>query len=351
MKKIIVFFILILMMFSSVVFATEMTRADINTFVAGYNGYFGLSLTTSGAYPTSGYNGVVMWKDGSSYYIALVTGDTTVSVEDTDISFTDSTLIYKVTTTGITKDGSRTGETGNNVMVSDGIILTSVTNAMVLRYNITSGTISKEVQALETTVNTLNTKVNALDSEVSALSSDISTATGEISEQLDTVISNQSTINNNINKTNTSITNMNTNLGGKIDTTNQELGELNTQFEDFANADTSSTDSSSSSILTENEFDIEDPTADTLTNTFQGIANIMTTVDNSPVSVDFMGEQVELRPDYFKIPDGPIKSLFVAYFCYWVGKSIILDIRKTINKFKEGNFEQVGSEDITADMV
>lgn len=115
--------------------------------------------------------------------------------------------------------------------------------------------------------------------------------------------------------------------------------------------DTSNIDSGDSSILTDNKYQIDDPTEDILTGTFKQIADVMMTVDDSPIQTEFMGKQIELRPDYWKIPDGPLKALFVAYFSYWVGKTIILDIRKTINKFKEGNFEQIATEDITADMV
>lgn len=139
--------------------------------------------------------------------------------------------------------------------------------------------------------------------------------------------------------------------GGSSSGDNITIEDVENIISGVFDSDTSNINSGDSSVLTDNNFQIEDPTENIIFGTFQNIANVMTSVDNSPIETTFMGEPIILRPDVWKVPDGPLKALFVAYFCYWVGKSIILDIRKTINKFKEGNFESIATEDISANMV
>lgn len=110
---------------------------------------------------------------------------------------------------------------------------------------------------------------------------------------------------------------------------------------------------------TEDEFkdnfptvEVDDPSEDFFSWIFNQIENVF--LSTSPEVFEFSlytGNVYRINSNDIKVPDGIIKTLIGLScdfsICYWIMK----DVRKVINKIKEGNIEALADEDITANMV
>lgn len=132
--------------------------------------------------------------------------------------------------------------------------------------------------------------------------------------------------------------------GYENDDSTFDLGKL-------TDSDTSNLDDSASGILNNDKYDINDPTVGLINSCVNGVKNVLTTTNNEPLQVKIRNNTFNISPSVFILPDGIIKSFLIAFYSYYVGRSIILDIRKMINKFKDGNIEDIGKDDISANMV
>lgn len=110
---------------------------------------------------------------------------------------------------------------------------------------------------------------------------------------------------------------------------------------------------------TENEFknnfpevEIDDPSEDFFSWVFDNIENIFVSTSEQEFSFSlYTNTTYTINSSMVYVPNGVVKTLIGLFcdfgICYW----IIRDVRKVINKIKEGSIEAIADEDITANMV
>lgn len=135
--------------------------------------------------------------------------------------------------------------------------------------------------------------------------------------------------------------------------TNQNLNEIkeaiNQTNEFIIQEPTTSDDEFLNSFPT---VEIDDPSEDFFTWIFENIENIFLSTEEQEFQFSLYTDAVyTVSSNQITVPDSTIKTLVglsVNFgICYWILK----DVRKTINKVKEGNIEALSDEDITANMV
>lgn len=100
------------------------------------------------------------------------------------------------------------------------------------------------------------------------------------------------------------------------------------------------------------DTEIEDPSDDFFTWIFDNLENIFLSTEEQTLEFSLYTDNVyEISTNQIIVPDGILKTLVGLScdfgICYWILK----DVRKTINKVKEGSIESLADEDITANMV
>lgn len=140
------------------------------------------------------------------------------------------------------------------------------------------------------------------------------------------------------------------NIENVIASGNQEIvGEIG-EVKDFLSGDATITDNE----LLEKfpEVEIEDPSEDFFSWIFSQIENVF--LSTEPQSFEFSlftENKYSVSSEQIKVPDNAIKTLVGLSTAFGIFYWILKDVRKTINKIKEGSIEALATEDITADMV
>ena len=105
----------------------------------------------------------------------------------------------------------------------------------------------------------------------------------------------------------------------------------------------------------ENSFptvNVDDPTEDFFTWIFNQVENVFTSTTPQTFEFSLYSDTVyKINSDDIKTPSGALKTFVSLSISFSIFYYILKDIRKIINKVKEGNIEELAEEDITANMV
>lgn len=147
---------------------------------------------------------------------------------------------------------------------------------------------------------------------------------------------------NSINNTTTAINNQTNAING----TTQAVEETNDFLKDTTVDDT--------------QFDmptveVNDPTANFFDTMFTGIYNAVTTDEDKTINIPLLGNNITVNSADFDFLQGSswslIRIILSAMWTIGIGLYILKDIRKMIDKIKDGNIENVANDDIKADIV
>lgn len=151
-------------------------------------------------------------------------------------------------------------------------------------------------------------------------------------------------VNKNIEKTNEKLDG----ISGEINEVNNSINNIN----NFLSGDITKNPEDIKGALTIDTSEIDDPSNDFFTWVFNQIQNIFTSTEEQSFNFKLFTEnEYTVSSSQIYVPDSTIKTLigyagaFAIY--YW----IIKDVRKTINKIKEGNIENLSNEDVTANLL
>lgn len=140
------------------------------------------------------------------------------------------------------------------------------------------------------------------------------------------------------------------NLGNKIESGNKEVVNQIESVKDFLSGDTNITDNE----LLEKfpEVEIEDPSEDFFSWIFSQLENVFLSTEPQTFEFSLFTEnKYTVSSEQIKVPENAIKTLIALSTSFGIFYWILKDVRKTINKVKEGSIEALATEDITADMV
>ena len=132
-------------------------------------------------------------------------------------------------------------------------------------------------------------------------------------------------------------------ISGEINEVNNSINNIN----NFLSGDITKNSDDIKGSLTIDTSEINDPSNDFFTWVFDQIKNVFTSTEEQSFKFKLFTEnEYTVFSSQIYVPDSTIKTLisYAAAFAiyYW----IIKDVRKTINKIKEGNIENLGNEDI-----
>ena len=100
------------------------------------------------------------------------------------------------------------------------------------------------------------------------------------------------------------------------------------------------------------QVQIEDPTNNFFAWVFSEIEDIFLTTEDKTFTFSlFTGNSYTIHSNDITVPSSPLKTLVGLSVDFGICYYILKDIRKTIEKVKKGSFEDIASEDITANMV
>lgn len=98
--------------------------------------------------------------------------------------------------------------------------------------------------------------------------------------------------------------------------------------------------------------EVDDPTNDFFTWIFEQVQNVFTSTMPQTFEFSlFSGTTYKINSNDIKTPEGPLKTFVALSISFSIFYYILKDVRKIINKVKEGNIEELAEEDITANMV
>lgn len=101
--------------------------------------------------------------------------------------------------------------------------------------------------------------------------------------------------------------------------------------------------------------EVNDPTANFFDTMFTGIYNAVTTDEEKTINVDLIGNTFSVNSADFNFLQASnwslIRIILNAMWVIGIGLYILKDIRKMIEKIKDGNIENVTNDDIKADIV
>lgn len=137
---------------------------------------------------------------------------------------------------------------------------------------------------------------------------------------------------------------------GEIDVdVNIDTGETVDNIKDFLGQDVD---------ITEDEFsenfptvDVDDPSDDFFSWIFEQIENIFTSTSAQILQFELFGTTYSYSSNDVYVPNNALKTFIGLSSDFSICMWIIKDVRKVINKIKEGNIEALSDEDITANMV
>lgn len=342
-------FIMTFILFNSYSKASSeyLTQAQVNEFIEAYNSFFDVEIPTtldiknvkafsmgiSQISSTSTKKYRLFLYDGTS---AITTGggSSRAYIKEKDGSKSFWAYDYNSNTwssgSAVASVEIRDGE----LLVLDTIPIVETSNTIFYKFSLSTGAITKQIGEIQQQITVINNNIYNLTERVS----DIESETGGVSEKLDTVIDNQQTINDNITSTGNAI-------GSKIE-------NLNNDFNNFADSNTSGLDNSGTSAITNTDkFHVEDPTENVINEVFDGVTNVLLNDSIEEITVNVMDNQYKIKSNFFVIPDSPLKVMLIAYWSFQIVYIIYKDIRKHIEMAKTLDFFDKCNKDIKADML
>lgn len=166
-----------------------------------------------------------------------------------------------------------------------------------------------------------------------------------INDQTDTLHNDLSDVQNTISETN-----------DKIDETNDKIDETNDKLDDINNTLTDDTVDSSAEDLP--SVSVDDPTSDGIGGIFQSIYNAFCTGNAQDIvfPIPFTNKNITLSPSY--VSDmlsnnnaGWVLTLIQVFWGYLIGRFIVSDISKKIDKIKSGDIENIQNDNIKEEML
>ena len=97
--------------------------------------------------------------------------------------------------------------------------------------------------------------------------------------------------------------------------------------------------------------EVDDPSEDFFSWIFDQIENIFTSTTAQTLQFELFGTTYSYSSNDVYVPNNTLKTFIGLYCDFSICMWIIKDVRKVINKIKEGNIEALSDEDITANMV
>lgn len=98
--------------------------------------------------------------------------------------------------------------------------------------------------------------------------------------------------------------------------------------------------------------EVNDPTSDFFTWIFEQIENVFTNTTPQVFEFSlFSGTTYKINSNDVKTPNSPLKTFVALSISFSIFYYILQDVRKIVNKVKEGQIESLAQEDITANMV
>lgn len=151
-------------------------------------------------------------------------------------------------------------------------------------------------------------------------------------------------INQNIDKTNEKLDG----ISGEINEVNNSINNIN----NFLSGDITKDSDDIKGSLTIDTSEIDDPSEDFFTWVFNQIQNVFTSTEDQSFSFKLFTEnEYTISSSQIYVPESVIKTLIGLAGTFGIYYWIIKDVRKTINKIKEGNIQNLGNEDITANLL
>lgn len=342
-------FVLLLVLSNNAYAGSEyLTQTQVNEFIEAYNSFFDVEIPT-----TLNIKNVKSFSMGISqdtisnktrYYLFLYDGTSAITtgggssrayIKEKD----GSKSFYRYTYyNGSWDSGSSVNSvefTDAKLMILDTLPIVETSNIIFYKFSLSTGAITKQIGEIQQQITVINNNIYNLTERVSSIEEE----TGGVSEKLDTVIDNQQTINDNITSTGNAI-------GGKID-------NLNNDFNNFANSNTSGLDSSGTSAITNTDkFHVDDPAENVINTVFDGVTDVLLNDSVEEITVDLMESQYKVKSNFFVMPDSILKQMMIAYWVFQVAYIIYKDIHRHIQMAKTLDFfEEMGKKDIKANML
>lgn len=135
---------------------------------------------------------------------------------------------------------------------------------------------------------------------------------------------------------------------GDIDIT-VDTGATVDNIKDFLGQDATVTDEQFSDNFP--TVEVDDPSEDFFSWIFDQIENIFTSTTAQTLQFELFGTTYSYSSNDVYVPNNTLKTFIGLYCDFSICMWIIKDVRKVINKIKEGNIEALSDEDITANMV
>lgn len=198
------------------------------------------------------------------------------------------------------------------LLISSNTVVTSNESNVFYIYDLLNGAVVKRVNQIETDLETLETKVNTIETRVD----DLVLENASISEKMDVLIDN---------------------TGQIVDNTDKLYDEPTVDSNNFADAFP--------------QIEIDDQTASTFDATVENVFSAITSSGSQTIDFTVNGHTYTVNSDDLDISSSGLAPFLTALSSFGVSLFLAKDLRKEINKIKEGKFEKVASEDISADIV
>lgn len=342
-------FVLLLVLSNNAYAGSEyLTQTQVNEFIEAYNTFFGVEIPT-----TLDIKNVKAFSMGISqisststkeYRLFLYDGTSTITtgggssrayIKEKDGTKSFWAYDYNGNSWSSGRAVASVEIRDGELLVLDTIPIVETSNTIFYKFSLSTGAITKQIGEIQQQITVINNNIYSLTERVSSIEEE----TGGVSEKLDTVIDNQQTINNNITSTGNAI-------GGKID-------NLNNDFNNFADSNTSGLDNSGTSAITNtNKFHVNDPAENVINTVFDGVTDVLLNNSVEEITVDLMGSQYKVKSNFFVMPDSILKQMMIAYWVFQVAYIIYKDIHRHIQMAKTLDFfEEMGKKDIKANML
>ena len=149
-------------------------------------------------------------------------------------------------------------------------------------------------------------------------------------------------------------------MQNSINGTTQAINNQTNAIEGTTQAVEETNDFLKDNTVDDTQFDmptveVSDPTANFFDTMFTGIYNAVTTDADKTINVELLGNSFTINSADFNFLQGSawslIRIILNAMWVIGIGLYILKDIRKMIDKIKDGNIENVTNDDIKADIV
>lgn len=209
--------------------------------------------------------------------------------------------------------------------------------------------INSSITSLNTVDNNILTLLNNFSSILNSIqqntSSDYSQQISQISNKIDDILSD-----------NQEIISQNDEMIQQQEEINNNLEQVSSNIEDVNDTLTDDTVESSASDLP--STDVQDPSEAGIANIFQSIYNAFCTGEAQDIvfPIPFTDKNITLSPYYVRDMlnnngAGWVYALIQAFWGYLIGRFVVSDISKKIDKVKSGNIENIENSNIKEEML